>query len=392
MDSGVRDVFTPHQPVREQELLFGRDREVTRLIAFMNTPGQHGLLFGERGVGKSSLANVAVEAHLAQVVDGNVFRKRCDKNDTFETVLEAPLRAVGFELNLVEVEEGVGRKRGGKLDLKVVGWATGMETARRATYRRTEDVSPSRAAEFIGKSRALLLIDEADALDDTAKQKLAELMKQLSDEGSGFKVLMVGIAETAAGLTAAHPSVSRCLRETKLGRMSDDELEEIVSVGATRVGLTFTSEAVAAIVTCSAGYPHFTHLLALKCAESAIAVGRTKISKDDVVTAMGVAITDTEGSLRASYEDACRSQGTEMYRIVLMAAATLDAAEFPADDLRSAISNITGNPISQGSLNNYLQRLVDYDDSKILRRTAKGVYRFTDPRMPSFVKIANRMA
>lgn len=72
--SSVRKVFTPHEPIRDQQLFFGRQREVQSLIEQLNTPGQHALLFGDRGVGKSSLANVAADLILS-VLTGEVIKR-----------------------------------------------------------------------------------------------------------------------------------------------------------------------------------------------------------------------------------------------------------------------------------------------------------------------------
>lgn len=391
IQSKVRDVFTPHKPVDEVDLLFGRDDEVRSLIEHMNTPGQHCLLYGERGVGKSSLANV-VGPILAGLLSAKLFVKRCDSLDCFETIIEGPLKAVGIDLSLAEAsrEESTGSSLKGSL--RVVDGARNRQRAVRTTYRRPPEVSPAKAAEELVRLAGLLIIDEADAIRDTNdRHKLAEFIKHLSDSGASLKVLIVGIAETGQELMAAHPSVGRCLSETKLGRMTDSELREIVTGGAGRVGLYFDDDATGAIVACSAGYPHFTHLLALKCSENAAATDRTRITKDDVVEAMDAARADAEGSLKEAYDAACRSYNTDMYRIVLVAAASIEAQEFSAEELRKAISSITGQYISQGALNNYFQRLVGSAGSSILRRMAKGVYRFTDPRMPSYVRIANRM-
>jgi DNA polymerase III delta prime subunit len=391
IESGVRDVFTPHKPVNEVDLLFGRDDEVRSLIEHMNTPGQHCLLYGERGVGKSSLANV-VGPILAGLLNGELMVKRCDSSDCFETIIEAPLKAVGIDLLLAEAssEESSASSVGGSL--RIVEAKRNRQRAIRTTYRRPPAVSPAKAAEELRPLGALLVIDEADAIRDSAdRHKLAEFIKHLSDSGASLKVLIVGIAETGQELMAAHPSVARCLSETKLGRMTESELREIVEGGASRVGLTFERDATDAIVACSAGYPHFTHLMALKCSENAIATSRSRITKNDVIEAMDAARADAEGSLKESYDAACRSYNTDMYRIVLVAAASIDAQEFSAEELRKAISTVTGEYISQGALNNYFQRLVGPTPDTILRRMAKGVYRFADPRMPSYVRIANKM-
>lgn len=386
-ESGIRNIFTPHQPIAESDLLFGRQSEVQSLVETLNTPGQHVLLYGERGVGKSSLANV-VASLLSVMIAQKVHVKRCDQSDTFESILKSPLADVGADLTLTAVDEQVDTKGG--VDLKLVKGERAKSIV--ATYAASHSLSPSTVAEAISDLDGLLVVDEADAIGNPEdRRKLAELMKLLSDSGSGFKVMVVGIAETGAELTAAHPSVQRCLRETKLERMSDAELTEIVVNGGEAAKLNFAPAAVASIVRLSAGYPHFTHLIALKCAEQAVAEDRTNIDPPHLTEALKSSVRDAEGTLKRDYDTATRSANTSMYRSIVLAAASVGSEEFSAFTLREAIQSLTGSAISQGSLNNYLQRLVSDDGASILRRTAKGVYRFSDPRMASYARMYNAL-
>jgi len=250
--------------------------------------------------------------------------------------------------------------------------------------------SPSWVAAKLAKLNGLLLVDELDVLRDTSdRHKIAELIKQLSDEGSPFKVLLVGIAETGADLTDGHPSVERCLRETRLSRMSEEELRQIIDKGEEALGLKFTSQAKSRIISVSSGYPHFTHLLALKAAEDAIAERRKDIGVSGIEAATRRAVDDSEGRLKRQYDEACRSYGTDEYRHIVCAAALLGSEEFTAAKLRDQYSKLWGRKIDQNSLNNYFNRLVSDGSETMLKRLAKGVYRFNDPRMPSFVRIAN---
>lgn len=387
--SGVRKVFTPHQPVDELDLLFGRNKEVKRILQQLNTPGQHCLLYGERGVGKSSLANVIAD-YVVPFEQEVVFRKRCDSYDTFESIVEKPLAAVGIDLRLSERTETEARDSTKSASVKIASYDRTLNRSRTSVFRRPDHVYPAPAAEFVRDLVGLLVIDEADAIKSSEdRRRLAEFIKHLSDSSAPLKVFVVGIAETASELTAGHASVSRCLAETRLSRLSDDELRQIVNGGARQLGLAFSAEAVESIVACSAGYPHFTHLLALKCAEDAVADHRSRVELDHVQAALIAARDDAEGTLKIAYEGAVRSYGTDMYRHILEAAASLQSEEFSADELRAAIEVRTGAPISQNSLNNYFQRLVSADGQRILRRMAKGVYRFSDPRMASYVRIAS---
>jgi Cdc6-like AAA superfamily ATPase len=371
------------------ELFFGRQKEVQKLLEQINTPGQHSLLYGERGVGKSSLANIATQVLISKLISGKLFTKRCDSSDNFLTIVAEPLRAYGVEIETEETTS-IHKQRGGAgLKIPVISADLASERTTQTKYKKAP-LTPSTVAEVLKDKEALLYIDEADRLKlKKDKVALAELIKHLSDEGSPFKVLVVGVAETADELTGGHPSVQRCLKETQLRRMRNEELAQIIEAGSERVRLRFDSDVIKLIVQLSSGYPHFTHLLALKCAENAIASKRNSITREVLADAITEAVEDAEGSLRRKYLESTRSHSTEMYRIVLNAAAKLEKTEFTAAQLRQQIASDLGESISQGALNNYLRKLVSDDFSCVLHRTAQGVYKFADPRMPSFIRISN---
>src|SRR3989304_4900393 len=54
----VGGVFSPAAPINERRLFAGRTQQVRRVIDAINQRGQPVLIFGERGVGKTSMANV----------------------------------------------------------------------------------------------------------------------------------------------------------------------------------------------------------------------------------------------------------------------------------------------------------------------------------------------
>ena len=390
-ESGVRDIFTPHKPIQASTLFFGRQGEIQRLIEHLNTPGQHALLYGERGVGKSSLANVAAELLLQHLISGQLVRKRCDADDTFASVVAPILRMVGINLRIQSTQYQ--KAEGGNAGLSIPVLKAGVETKTTNTTTESgvslDDVTASWVAERVASANALFVIDEVDSIrnaDD--KRRLAELVKLLSDEASPLKLMLVGIADTSAELVAGHPSVQRCLRETRLGRMRADELALIVASGHDRLGLSFSRNATDKIVSVSSGYAHFTHLLALKAAEDAIADDRQTIDVNHVEAATRRAVEDAEGTLKRTYDDAVRSFGTDEYKKILLAAALCPADEIVASELRAMYFRLWDADINQQSLNNYFKRLVSDDASAIIRRIAKGVYRFNDPRMPSYVRIA----
>ncbi len=57
----VSSAFTPGAPVGQLEMLAGRADQLTDIVSAVSMRGQHVGLYGERGVGKTSLATVLAE-------------------------------------------------------------------------------------------------------------------------------------------------------------------------------------------------------------------------------------------------------------------------------------------------------------------------------------------
>ena len=373
-ESGVRDVFTPHTPINQENLFRGRIPEVQQILSTLNTPGQHVLLFGDRGVGKSSLANIA-SSKLINIAGKELVIKRCSKSDSFTTIFENIL----IDLSILT------KSSINNYAIKGIGYQEGTE--REGCANKAQ--SPSWVCDKIKDYDILLLIDEFDSIQNKDdKHKVAELMKLLSDSNSPFKIFVVGIAESAEELTAGHPSIQRCLKEIKLSKMSFRELVDIINSGSAKLGLNFTRDAKFRICRLSSGYPHFTHLIALKAAETAIVSELKDIDIEQVNDAIEKSISDCENSLRQSYDETVKSSSTMVvYRKVLYATAVCYDEFIRSKDIRDVFNFIFNEDITQQRLNQYLSKLVSNSNDKILRRLTKGVYRFTDPRMSSYIRL-----
>lgn len=385
--SHIREAFTPNSPILSIELFSGRKDEVSKIIECLNTKGQHILLYGDRGVGKSSLAKIScLLLNSAGIANGKFYQKRCDSHDTFKSIVTSILNSVGIDSDTItyESEKNIGFD-------KILCANKKSKTSKEGNA--INSLSPSWVVDRIKDINGILLIDEFDVIAKASeKKKIAEMIKLLSDCGSSLTIFIVGIAETANILIGGHPSVSRCLKEIKLGRMNKDELNEIIKKGEERASIKFDPAVKKQIVALSSGYAYYTHLLALKAAEEAIACERHNITKNDLRVAMQKAAGDAEGSLKQAYDNAVRSSRKDEFKKIVIAAALCGDDEFRAVELRTQYEKFTGKAIAQNELNNYFAKLISRDDSCILKRLGTGVYRFTDPRMPSYVRIANNLA
>lgn len=381
--SGVRDVFTPNKPVDSIGLFCGRSNEVARIVESVNTDGLHVLLYGDRGVGKTSLARITSEILTKSGVVEKCYIKRCDRSDSFRTIVMHFLDKVGIKCT---IKESIGVS--GTIGFKDCGFG---QTSTKEMLNIDNIDSPSWVASKIEHIKGLFLIDEFDVLkDDEDKKKIAELIKQLSDANSKLTIFVVGISKTARELIAGHPSVQRCVKEIQLKRMYDHELIAIIENGENRLQITFAKDVKKRIVQISAGFPYFTHLLALKTAEEAIAIDKKTISKDDFRRAVTRSVDDLEGSLRDKYNSAVNGNKKERNTNILLAAALCGEDIFRAQDLKLNYNTITKQNISQQELNNFLTpNIISEGYTTILQRVGKGLYRFNDPRMPSYIKLVN---
>src|SRR5580692_6075413 len=79
--------FTPSAPVNRLDLFSGRKAQLDRVLNVIFQRGQHAVIYGERGVGKTSLANIisdwlkSLEQHNYQVV-----RYNCAATSTFDSI------------------------------------------------------------------------------------------------------------------------------------------------------------------------------------------------------------------------------------------------------------------------------------------------------------------
>ena len=76
-------IFTPSTPIDQRGLFRGRIEQVLQLTSALVEPGRHVVLYGERGVGKTSLANVLADFLSGPSGSIRVARFNCNTQDDF---------------------------------------------------------------------------------------------------------------------------------------------------------------------------------------------------------------------------------------------------------------------------------------------------------------------
>ncbi|MFM5509356.1 AAA family ATPase [Aeromonas rivipollensis] len=391
-NSGVRSVFTPHIPINQEKHFFGREDEASRFVSVINTPGQHILVYGDRGVGKTSLAKTSCKVLLPMIMGVKFIEKRCDSQDTFSTIIKEALKA--FDIDVSMRERTLSHNEGGDASIAFGIGKAGVNSKRETKTVYSSDInidSPSWVAGKLKDKKGIFLVDEADAITSASdKHKLAELIKLLSDFNSEFKLVVVGIAKTGSELTAGHPSVERCLKEVQLKRMTDDGIRQIILNGFKEVNIIPSDEVTDKIVDISAGLPHFTHLICLKCAEQAVVDKVRHLGIDILKHALVDSVKDSENAIKDSYDSCLRSfSKPSEYKVLLLAAAYCKTPEFRSSELKEKLELRFNIEVQSTLISRRLSSLIDKAHSPILERSGRGCFRFIDPRMPSFVKMAS---
>ncbi|MFP3941741.1 MAG: AAA family ATPase, partial [Thermoanaerobaculia bacterium] len=253
--------FTPFAPIQLPDFFAGRLDVLRRIQNELAAPGRHVAIFGERGVGKTSLAELLsfftpFEPESSHVV-------RCARESTFESIFAEFLEHFGSGLSLDSVE----RDRGANGRLRAGPVGAGAEARQRRTYRnlpQAHSVSRSRLLRGLAREGRLLIIDEYDRVQDSQTHtRMAELIKAFSDAASSSKLVIVGVADSIRGLIGEHTSLSRSLAQIKLDRMSREELADIITRGEERTAVRFRPQITERIVALADGFPHYVHLVAL---------------------------------------------------------------------------------------------------------------------------------
>src|SRR6266540_7408359 len=82
----IGKVFNPAAPVEEKALFAGRIEQVNNVVDAISQRGQHAIIYGERGVGKTSLANVLQQMLTSAGQHVFALRFNGEEKATFTTI------------------------------------------------------------------------------------------------------------------------------------------------------------------------------------------------------------------------------------------------------------------------------------------------------------------
>ena len=274
----LRSAYTPAQPVADRRMFAGRTRALTTLIRAIEDQRLHTVIYGERGLGKTSMLHVL--AQTAREARYLVLYVTCGAGSNFDEMF----RTIADGIPLL-FHSGYGpttpQAEAGENFSSLLGH---------------EPVSVRTASEMLSRvagTRVLVILDEFDrAESDEYRKNIAELLKSLSDRSARVQLVIAGVAANLNELVVNVPSIQRNISALQIPKMTAAEIRNLVKNGEALSGLTFDDGAVHAIISRSIGFPYLASMLAHRAALIAIDLGRTSVGGDDVVTATGDAVEE----------------------------------------------------------------------------------------------------
>jgi len=380
LEMKINATFSPAAPIDQRSLFAGRSQQIDEIVDAVTQRGQHAIIFGERGVGKTSLANILNDLFKPIWPRGLIVSKvNCDATDTYASIW----KKVFGEIRVFRRKRGIGyitRPSKERIDLvQLLG----------------SDVSPTSVRHVLCslEKHVVVIIDEFDRVQsESVRALVADTIKSLSDYAVECTIVLVGVADSVNELIKEHLSIDRALMQVRMPRMSAEEIHEIVVKGLESVAMTIESDALQHISLLSQGLPHYAHLLGQLSARRSVGSSRRTVQKGDVRDAIGDAIHKAQQSILGAYHKATMSTRVEaLYPQVLLACALapVDAlGYFAATDVRGPMSQIMKKHYDIPAFSRHLNDFCEASRGPLLQKIGarrRFRFRFITPLMQPYV-------
>lgn len=206
--SRLKNVLKPAKPIDSIELLFGREKEIEDIEYALPADGRHCFIYGERGIGKSSLAHVV--ASQLQSSDKRHLRAECHKGSTFTSVINSLVNYANKNLPKGTTESQT--KTNVKFPVLSHERTTKNKSENNRQYGEVVDEALDLFREIAASysDNTVAVIDEFDAISDDAElAKFGELLKYLSDLDINVTLIFTGIGKSLSDLLGGHFSSIR---------------------------------------------------------------------------------------------------------------------------------------------------------------------------------------
>ncbi|MFZ4208665.1 AAA family ATPase [Streptomyces griseoincarnatus] len=372
--------FRPAAPVDTNDLLKGRADQISRVLGAVGGIGEHAAIYGEPGVGKTSLSLV-VQSILSVSKIATAVRVPCTSEDTFASIWEKYQ-----EFLIRDIRRG-----------RVTNPDQLLQTLEESDIRAGAPATPSNVFFLLDQLAEIqpitVFIDEFDRiLDWEAKSNVSDLIKMLSDERVNATLVVVGVADDVEDLVAEHRSIERNLLQIPMPRLQAGELTGILKEGFEAADLNYDPAIAKDIVDISRGLPHYVHLMGRHIGRNALLAGGSTVTSEHWFDALIKSVEEAQETVARQYAQAISSHRQDaLYAQVLLACALTpgDAwGAFLPSDISVAYSRIMKMPRKTADFFRHLRAFTEEERGKVLDTRGEGRgtrYYFSNPLLQPYV-------
>jgi Cdc6-like AAA superfamily ATPase len=364
------EAFTPSQPVGDRKRFAGRVEILTALIRALEEQRLHVVLYGARGLGKTSAMHVLTQA--ARDARYLVVYVSCGSDSNFDDVF----RTVAANIPMLfhssvgptspEVEKG-------KTLADIL--PSGPISARLAS---------DMLAKIVG-TRVVVVLDEFDRCESALfRRDVAELIKNLSDRLVRVQLVIAGVAANLVELLEHIPSIQRNIYPLQVPWMTAAEIRQLIKNGESLSGLRFDDPSVRAISMAAHGSPYLASLICHHAGLGALDHERTSVSLGDALEAIATAAQEFKSRLSTRAVTQLQDLMDEGHvgAMGALAGACLSAGNsVRRADLRDAIAALDGHYRAD----DIVSQLVARDMMVASMHEGVETYRFTEDGIPPYL-------
>lgn len=249
--------LSPSSEIRDPKKLKGREKNLSQIEKAIYSPNRHVFIYGDRGVGKTSLAKTAGSIFHTESLDP--IYVSCSAQSTFETIMQAILYSV-------QPSQVISKETDSRIGPNFLNLSTSEIFGKIDKQFRSNDVSLSyplwKYIDGLAPGRKVVIIDELDRIVDSNEiNKFSELLKNFSSFGMDIRIIVCGIGATISEIMGAHHSVGRYFEPIELQKLKHDDLWSILEPVSKKFNVTIDNGILSRISIISDGFPHFVHLI-----------------------------------------------------------------------------------------------------------------------------------
>ncbi len=389
--------FSPSKEIDDPHRLIGREAYLTRIRRALFSPGRHVFIYGERGVGKTSLAKTA--GLIAVNEEKNFIYVPCSEKTTFYEVISvignslfdigarmaAPGRGFSFNASLPVIGGGgIGVTPGAK---------TGVQVP--ASFSEALDIIKLVRSKLNGQ--VIIAVDELDRVSNAQERAhFAELLKNVSAVIDDVRFILCGIGANVDEILGEHLSAGRMFEAIEVQKLPHDALWGIVQSAANELDLQIDRGFKIRIGIISDGFPHFVHLIG-ECLFYAIFDDEETVNKCErrhFDSALKEALQKAEPSLRRIYQMATeKTKHKGQYEEALWALADRSSTRRQVRDiyessyLRIANDHNSIELLTKEKLNERLLAMRKESHANILIGHGSGWFSFRENVVRGYVRL-----